>query len=120
MLKYFWTKTQMEEIIDTSKQYQLPIEVEERMISTVEVLDKYYGTGRRMEDDGGYVALIVEDDEKRKVQEYKDILHNYHVSDEEREFQDILCSDEQGVYYAELFIASSEYAITIIWCQERK
>lgn len=33
MLKYFWTKTQMEEIIDTCKQYQLPIEVEERMIS---------------------------------------------------------------------------------------
>lgn len=120
MVKNYWTASQLGEIRESCKQYQLPTEVEERMISTVEVLDKYYGTGRRMEDDGGYVALIVEDDEKWKVQEYKDILHNYHLSKEEREFQDILCSDKQGVYYAELFIASSEYAITIIWCQERK
>ena len=120
MVKNYWTSSQLGEIRETCKQYQLPTEVEERILSTIHVLDKYYGTGRHMEEDGGYVALIVEDDEKRKVQEYKDILHNYHLSKEEREFQDILCSDEQRGYYAELFIANSEYAITIIWCQERK
>lgn len=120
MIKNYWTSVQIDEIRETCKQYKLPMEVEERMISVVRVLDKYYGTDRSMDDDGGYVALIVAREESLIQKAYEEILHTYHISAEEREFQDILYSDENGVYYAELYIANSEYAITIIWYQERK
>lgn len=119
MLKYFWTKTQMEEITDTCKQYEFPSEIEQRIISTVELLDCYYGMGRSMDDDGGYVVLIIDDDVSRTKQAYKEVLQRYHTCVEEREFHDILYSDEHNEYYADLYIVNSEIGITIIWHSER-
>ena len=43
MLRYFWTATQKERIRDTCTEYNLPSKVKERIISTVELLDSYYG-----------------------------------------------------------------------------
>lgn len=120
MLKYFWTKTQMGEITDTCKQYEFPSEIEQRIISTVEMLDCYYGMGRSMDDDGGYVVLIIDDDVSRTKQAYEEVLKKYHTCEEEREFQDILYSDRQEEYYADLYIVSSEIGITIIWYQKER
>lgn len=55
MLRYFWTATQKDRIRDTCTKYNLPSKVKERIISTVELLDSYYGVGRSMNDDGGCV-----------------------------------------------------------------
>ena len=59
MLRYFWTATQKDRIRDTCTEYNLPSKVKERIISTVELLDSYYGVGRSMDDDGGCVILII-------------------------------------------------------------
>lgn len=120
MLKYFWTATQEVGIIDICRQYKLPLKVKQRMISTVELLDSYYGVGRSMEDDGGYIVLIIDDDVSRTKQAYEEVLKKYHTCEEEREFQDILYSDKQGVYYADLYIVNSEIGITIIWYSEER
>ena len=110
MLRYFWTATQKDRIRDTCTEYNLPSKVRERIISTVELLDSYYGVGRSMNDDGGCVILIIDDD----------VLKKYHTCEEEREFQDILYSDRQEEYYADLYIVSSEIGITIIWYQKER
>ena len=120
MLKYFWTATQKDGIRDTCTEYNLPSKVKERIISTVELLDSYYGVGRSMDDDGGCVILIIDDDVSRTKQAYEEVLKKYHTCEEEREFQDILYSDRQEEYYADLYIVSSEIGITIIWYQKER
>lgn len=107
-------------IRDTCTEYNLPSKVRERIISTVELLDSYYGVGRSMNDDGGCVILIIDDDVSRTKQAYEEVLKKYHTCEEEREFQDILYSDRQEEYYADLYIVSSEIGITIIWYQKER
>lgn len=106
MLRYFWTATQKDRIRDTCTKYNLPSKVKERIISTVELLDSYYGVGRSMNDDGGCVILIIDDDVSRAKQAYEEVLKKYHTCEAEREFQDILYSDRQEEYYADLYIVS--------------
>lgn len=120
MLRYFWTATQKDRIRDTCTEYNLPSKVRERIISTVELLDSYYGAGRSMNDDGGCVILIIDDDVSRAKQAYEEVLKKYHTCEAEREFQDILYSDRQEEYYADLYIVSSEIGITIIWYQKER
>lgn len=121
MLKYFWTATQIKKIRDTCKRYELPAKVQRRIISTVELLDSYYGKDRNMADDGGYVVLIIDDDISRTQQAYEEVLKKYHICEEEREFRDVLYSDRQkNVYYADLYIVNSEIGITIIWHQKER
>lgn len=120
MLRYFWTATQKDRIRDTCTEYNLPSKVRERIISIVELLDSYYGVGRSVNDDGGCVILIIDDDVSRTKQAYEEVLKKYHTCEEEREFQDILYSDRQEEYYADLYIVSSEIGITIIWYQKER
>lgn len=120
MLRYFWTATQKDRIRDTCTEHNLPSKVRKRIISTVELLDSYYGVGRSMNDDGGCVILIIDDDVSRAKQAYEEVLKKYHTCEAEREFQDILYSDRQEEYYADLYIVSSEIGITIIWYQKER
>ena len=76
--------------------------------------------GRSMNDDGGCVILIIDDDVSRAKQAYEEVLKKYHTCEAEREFQDILYSDRQEEYYADLYIVSSEIGITIIWYQKER
>lgn len=73
-----------------------------------------------MDDDGGCVILIIDDDVSRTKRAYEEVLKKYHTCEEEREFQDILYSDRQEEYYADLYIVSSEIGITIIWYQKER
>ena len=73
-----------------------------------------------MDDDGGCVILIIDDDVSQTKQAYEEVLKKYHTCEAEREFQDILYSDRQEEYYADLYIVSCEIGITIIWYQKER
>ena len=87
MLRYFWTATQKDRIRDTCTEYNLPSKVRERIISTVELLDSYYGVGRSMNDDGGCVILIIDDDVSQAKQAYEEVLKKWDFYCESSKFQ---------------------------------
>ena len=108
MIQKFWTKTQMPEINDYFAANHYPTQVKEEAIKYIETLDYYYGIGRGIDVDGGYVALV------NTQEEYDEILQKHHICRECVEFHDKLCETENGTYYADLYIVSSDYGITII------
>lgn len=120
MIQYFWTSTQIEEIHAFCKLYKFPEEVQEGIISLVQVMDRYYGIGRDMDDDGGCVAVITCEEENEIKQEYEEILQKYHIRIDEREFRDILCTDDEGEYYSDLYIVTNDFGVTIIWYHKER
>ncbi len=120
MIQYFWTSIQIEEIHAFCKLYKFPEEVQERIISLVQVMDRYYSIGRDMDADGGCVAVITCEEENEIKQEYEDILQKYHIRIDEREFRDILCTDDGGEYYSDLYIVTNDFGVTIIWYHKER
>lgn len=108
MIKQFWTRTQEPEINNYFAANQYPMQVKEEVLKVIETLDYYYGLGREVNVNGGYVVLV------STQAEYEEILHKHHISRECAEFRDKLCDTEKGTYYADLYIVSSDYGITII------
>ena len=80
----------------------------------------YYGIGRDMDADGGCVAVITCEEENEIKQEYEDILQKYHIRIDEREFRDILCTDDEGEYYSDLYIVTNDFGVTIIWYHKER
>lgn len=119
MVNYFWTKSQIKEMNDICHEYHFPKVVQEHMISIIQILDKYYGEGRNMESDGGFVAVLVDDDADNVEREYGEILGKYNVHRDAYEFSDILYKDVNGEYRSDLYIVTNDFGITIIWhCKE--
>ena len=108
MIQQYWTRTQEQEINNYFAANQYPMRVKEEILKVIETLDYYYGLGRGMDVDGAYVALVT------TQAEYDEILQKHHISRECAEFRDKLCETEEGTFYAELYIVSSDYGITII------
>lgn len=108
MIQQFWTRTQEPEINNYFAANEYPMRVKEELLKVIETLDYYYGLGRGMDVDGGYVALVT------TQAEYDEILQKHHISRECAEFHDKLCETEKGTFYADLYIVSSDYGITII------
>ena len=108
MIKQFWTRTQEPGINNYFAANQYPMQVKEEVLKVIETLDYYYGLGREVNVNGGYVVLV------STQAEYEEILHKHHISRECAEFHDKLCETEKGTFYADLYIVSSDYGITII------
>lgn len=104
---------------DICHEYHFPKVVQEHMISIIQILDEYYGEGRTMESDGGFVAVLVDDDADNVEREYGEILGKYNVHRDAYEFSDILYKDVNGEYRSDLYIVTNDFGITIIWhCKE--
>lgn len=120
MIKTFWTETQSEELKKYCETNHIPVLVQENIRSTIKILDDNYGVGRTLEADGGYIAVLVTDNRNNVQEEYKKLLAKYHMTTECREFHDVIGEISSKIYYSDLFIINSEYALTIIWYEERK
>lgn len=100
---------------DICHEYHFPKVVQEHMISIIQILDKYYGEGRTMGSDGGFVAVLVDDDADNVEREYVEILGEYNVHRDMCEFSDILYKDVNSEYRSDLYIVTNDFGITIIW-----
>ena len=61
MIKKFWTITQKEEIEKYCFEYGIPQDIIAEIFRIIHILDENYGVDRALESDGGYVALLVEE-----------------------------------------------------------
>ena len=73
-----------------------------------------------MESDGGYVALLLQDDSEEIEQIYANLLHKYKIDREWCEFSDELCNVDSDTYQADLYITNTEFAVTVVWIKKER
>ncbi|SHI41529.1 hypothetical protein [Parasporobacterium paucivorans] len=101
----------------------IPREVIAAAKETIGILDEYYGSDRDPEEDlGGYVC-ICEQGIISESEEYKSLLAKYGTSVEMAEFTEPILvpknkaeqSGRECQWYRQLFILSSDFAVTMIY-----
>lgn len=95
---------------ECSKITHLPIEVQQEVEDTIDILNQYYGEHRNIDRDmGGYVLLLENPSDQERLE---NIFHQA-VDGLIPEYVDkIITSD--GIYTKSLIICSSDYSITIV------
>ncbi len=116
MILKFWTKAQYDKISEINTKHELPQEVMDEILRLLEILDKYYGSDRDVENsDGGYLLLFTENIDTRSY--FVQLLNKYHVSIDDAELDDILCTSEDGsiTWRSTLYLVTGDFAITFIY-----
>ena len=102
--------------MDVIKEHKISNEVLKFIENVLDILDSNYGSERSIEDDGGYVALIIGRDSITTEENYQEILDKHNLIKEYAEFEDVICSDVFGtVWCSDLYIVGNEYGISIIY-----
>lgn len=114
MILKIWTLTQFHEIESIIRQYDIPVEVLDVVKNNLAILDAAYGADRSITADGGYVALILPEDDHSNQKEYEKLLQEYHLSEEDAEFSDLLCTDQMGYVWKSDTYILTEYALILI------
>lgn len=113
-----WTLTQLSEVESIVKQYDIPIEVLDVVKNNLAILDASYGTDRSITADGGYVAMILPEENHSNKKEYEKLLQEYHLSKEDAEFEDSLCIDgENRLWKSDTYIMT-EFSLILIYTVE--
>lgn len=92
--------------------------VVKRIESVVQSLDTYYGKSRTSYDMGGNLFFL--SDIGLIAQQYKDILECYNLSENMREYSEVIGCEEKREWICDLYMLSSDDAIVIIYVRERK
>ena len=116
MIKKFWTITQKEEIEKYCFEYGIPQDIIAEIFRIIHILDENYGVDRAIESDGGYVALLVEENYS---EDYETILKEHHLKKSYAEFQDTFPVTEKIEWCSNLYIVTNDYGITIMYPHER-
>lgn len=115
MYKKYWSCKQQKDYEEVFVSRKIPKEVQDVFVSTINTLDRNYGTNRNLSDDGGYIVLLLLDKDTDIKSAYNCILEEYHMQRDWCEFHDKIYTNSRETYYSDLFIVNSEYSITIIW-----
>lgn len=115
MILTYWTMMQKQQLLKDSEKYQIPQDVQNLSVNTLEILDNNYGIGRSLEDDGGCVVILIPDSETDIERTYHKILEFYRIERECTEFEDIVCSTKEKVWQADLYVVGNDYGVTIVY-----
>lgn len=115
MILTYWTMMQRQQLLKDSEKYQIPQDVQNLSVNTLEILDNNYGIGRSLEDDGGCVVILIPDSETDIERTYHKILEFYRIERECTEFEDIVCSTKEKVWQADLYVVGNDYGVTIVY-----
>lgn len=118
MIRKFWTLSQRAEIEQIIQRYDIPEAVFDVIKSNLKILDEIYGDDRSLTADGGYVALLIPEENHSYQGEYGELLQEYHLLDEEVEFCDEICKDQSGRFWKYDTYILNEYALIIIYSAE--
>ncbi len=91
-------------------QHTLPIEIYNKCLEIVDILDDSYGEDRNIDSDlGGFIAIIEDVNEL-------EILRDIHYLDVYRDIVEYIeeITDKDITYYSILYMLSSDYGINII------
>lgn len=118
MILKIWTLTQFPEIESIIRQYDIPVEVLDVVKNNLVILDAAYGADRSITADGGYVVLILPEDNHSNQKEYEKLLQEYHLSKEDAEFEDDLCIDRcNRLWKGDIYIMT-ELSLIMIYAVE--
>lgn len=115
MYKKYWSCKQKGEYEEFFIMQNIPSEVQKVFNATINILDTNYGANRKLSDDGGYIILLLIDNDTNVKDIYDKILKDNHIQKDWCEFHDTICTHNGKIYYSDLFIIGSEYSVTIIW-----
>lgn len=118
MILKIWTITQFPEIESIIRQYDIPVEVLDVVKNNLAILDAAYGADRSITADGGYVALILPEDDHSYKRDYEDLLQEYHLSKEDAEFKDDLCIDGWNRSWKSDAYIMTEFSLIFIYAVE--
>lgn len=118
MILKIWTLTQFPEIESIIRQYDIPVEVLDVVKNNLAILDAVYGADRSITADGGYVALILPEDDHSYKRDYEDLLQEYHLSKEDAEFKDDLCIDGRNCSWKSDTYIMTEFSLILIYAVE--
>ena len=118
MIAKFWTLAQIPDVEQIIERYNIPEEVFNVIKSNLEILDAAYGADRSITADGGYVALILPEDDHSYQREYDNLLQEYHLSEEDAEFYDLLCIDRTERLWKSDKYVLNEYVLIIVYSTE--
>lgn len=119
MLK-IWTSSQvnlLEQVNSKLTINKIPNDVIDVIKFTVLTLDKNYGCERNPDKDlGGYICIML-DETIRESPDYCSLLSNYKLTDDMAELTDSIYVEDDitHTWFIQLFILSSDYALTIIY-----
>lgn len=120
MILRYWMKSDEKRLLKDMIEYEIPKAVVCLISNTLNILDQNYGADRKIEDDGGYIAVIINKN-CVIIDEYQKLLDKHNLKREYAEFEDIICKDQKGrEWKADLYIVSSDYGVTIIYINEEK
>lgn len=118
MIAKFWTLAQISDVEQIIERYNIPEEVFNVIKRNLEILDAAYGADRSITADGGYVALILPEDDHSYQREYDNLLQEYHLSEEDAEFCDLLCTDRtEKIWKSDTYVLN-EYVLIIVYLTE--
>lgn len=111
MYKKIWKEEQLHD-------FYVPSEVKQRIQELIDVLCFYYGEERNVDMElGGFIAAFT-DNSPLDIQQYQELLQQYHLNEAFPEYQEILLSERdtqaEWIWTETLFACSSDFSIICI------
>lgn len=117
----FWTESQLPKLDDFGEEYCIPKAVQTEIHSIVHILDDNYGRNRDVDRcDGGYVLLLLSEDDGEIQNEYDLLLQQYHMQREMAEYEDVITQDSIKEWHIDMYLIGSEYGIAIVYPVSRE
>lgn len=88
--------------------------IKTHLYTAVGILDEIYGAERDINDMGGYIIIFYGEQEEMEEQ-YKSCLEEYHLQEDDFEFEDIYEISSGGKYAIfRLYLCSSDYSVLTV------
>ena len=121
MTAKIWTAQQAEKLYDLKTGYTVPLQVIEEVRRLVQLLNDHYGFNRDVDnEDGGFVALLLPEDESVDIGSlHLKLLEEFHLCIDTEEMETLLCKSGKWEWHSDLYMVTNEYGITVIYPKRR-
>lgn len=117
MVEKIWRAAQIQNLLALQEKYKIPQEVIRVVEHIAEILDAEYGMERDVDnDDGGYILLLLPEKDTDDVEIlYHCLLEEYGIRYGTAEMESMICMDKGLEWWAELYLTTNDYGITVIY-----
>ena len=117
MVEKIWRVAQIQNLLALQEKYKIPQEVIRVVEHIAEILDAEYGMERDVDnDDGGYILLLLPEKDTDDVEIlYHCLLEEYGLRYGTAEMESMICMDKGLEWWAELYLTTNDYGITVIY-----
>ena len=115
-----WNEKRATELYLLRERYNIPLEVIEEARRIAKCLNAIYNSKRDIKnDDGGFVLLLLPDSNMDETEIlYCELFEEYGLRYGTAEMEDFICSHGGVEWFAELYLTTNDYGITVIYPKE--